>query len=266
MKVVILCGGLGTRLREETEYRPKPLVEIGGRPIIWHIMKIYSSFGYKQFVLCLGYKGWLIKEYFLNYRVYDSDFTLQLGFDRAIEYHGRGNGPSVPSDDWRITMAETGLDTMTGGRVKRVASYLHDEDFLLTYGDGVADIDLQPLLAFHKAHGKIGTVTAVGTPSRFGELGIGGDQGLMRFSEKPSGGSCINGGFFVFKREFLDYLPDDPHCILEKGPLEKLALDGQLMAYRHPGFWQAMDTYREFSLLNDMWSRNEAPWKTWTDL
>lgn len=265
MKVVILCGGQGTRLREETEYRPKPLVEIGGRPIIWHIMKIYSSFGYKQFLLCLGYKGWLIKEYFLNYRAYDSDFTLQLGFDRAIEYHGRGNGTSTSSEDWRITFAETGQDTMTGGRVKRVASYLHDEDFLLTYGDGVGDVDLRALIEFHKSHGKIGTVTAVGTPGRYGELAIGTDHGVSRFSEKPSGGSCINGGFFVFKRKFLDYLPDDPHCILEKAPLEKLAQDGQLMAYRHPGFWQAMDTYREFTLLNDMWSRNEAPWKTWAD-
>jgi glucose-1-phosphate cytidylyltransferase len=263
MKVVILCGGQGTRLREETEYRPKPLVEIGGRPILWHIMKTYSAFGQKQFVLCLGYKGWLLKEYFLNYKAYNNDFTLQLGFDRAVEYHARDPATRSGPDDWRITFADTGLNTMTGGRVKQVAAYLDDDQFLLTYGDGVADVDIGALVRFHKAHGRIGTVTTVTTQGRFGELAVGTDHQVQRFAEKPSGGASINAGFFVFNREFLDYLPDDPDCVLEKAPLERLAADGQLMAYRHPGFWQAMDTYREFVLLNDLWSRGEAPWKTW---
>jgi glucose-1-phosphate cytidylyltransferase len=263
MKVVILCGGQGTRLREETEFRPKPLVEIGGRPILWHIMKLYSAYGYKQFVLCLGYKGWLLKEYFLNYKAYNNDFTLQLGFDRAIEYHTAEPSRSGNPEDWRITFAETGLNSMTGYRVKQVGHYLPEDDFMLTYGDGIADVDLEALLRFHHAHGKIGTVTAVGAPGRFGELGLVGDHEVHRFTEKPSGGSSINGGFFVFKREFLSWLPDDPDCVLEKGPLERLAAEGQLMAYRHPGYWQAMDTYREFVHLNDLWARGEAPWKIW---
>jgi glucose-1-phosphate cytidylyltransferase len=263
MKVVILCGGQGTRLREETEYRPKPLVEIGGRPILWHIMKVYAAYGFKQFVLCLGYKGWLLKEYFLNYKAYNNDFTLQLGFDRAVEYHPHNHGSRASDEDWRITFADTGLNTMTGGRVKQVAKYLPEDRFLLSYGDGVADIDLNQLLAFHQAHGKIGTVTAVASPGRYGELGLGPDHEVQRFAEKPSGGSSINGGFFVFERAFLDYIPDDANCIMEKGPLEELARDGQLMAYRHPGFWQAMDTYREFVYLNELWDRGEAPWKIW---
>jgi glucose-1-phosphate cytidylyltransferase len=263
MKVVILCGGQGTRLREETEFRPKPLVEIGGRPILWHIMKLYSAYGFKQFVLCLGYKGWLLKEYFLNYRAYNSDFTLQLSFDRAIEYHTRESGRHTNGEDWRITFADTGLNTMTAGRVKQVAPYLTEDNFLLTYGDGVGDVDLDALLKCHKNHGKIGTVTAVATPGRFGELALGADDHVQCFAEKPSGGSCINGGFFVFKREFLDLLPDDPECVLERGPMEQLSADGQLVAYRHPGFWQAMDTYREFVYLNELWNRGQAPWKIW---
>jgi glucose-1-phosphate cytidylyltransferase len=263
MKVVVLCGGQGTRLREETEFRPKPLVEIGGRPIIWHIMKLYAAYGLKQFVLCLGYKGWLLKEYFLNYKAYNNDFTLQLGFDRAVEYHARENGSYASGEDWRITFADTGLNTMTGGRVKQVAPYVQEDHFLLTYGDGVGNVNIAELIAFHKAHGKIGTVTAVPSPGRFGELGLGSGHQVVRFAEKPSGGSSINGGFFVFQRAFLDYLPDDPDCVLEKGPLEDLARDGQLMAYPHSGFWQAMDTYREFVHLNDLWSRGEAPWKVW---
>jgi glucose-1-phosphate cytidylyltransferase len=263
MKVVILCGGQGTRLREETEFRPKPLMEIGGRPILWHIMKIYSTYGFKQFVLCLGYKGWLLKEYFLNYKAYNNDFTLQLGFDRAVEYHKQSSGVSTSEEDWRITFADTGLNTMTGGRVKQVTSYLNEDHFLLTYGDGVSDIDIDGLVKFHKARGRIGTVTAVSSPGRFGELALSADQQVQRFAEKPSGGSHISGGFFVFRRAFLDLLPDDPTCVLEKGPLEQLARDGELMACRHPGFWQAMDTYREFVFLNDLWNRDEAPWKLW---
>jgi glucose-1-phosphate cytidylyltransferase len=264
MKVVILCGGQGTRLREETEFRPKPLVEIAGRPILWHIMRIYAYYGYKEFILCLGYKGWLIKEYFLNYKAYNNDFTLQLGFDRAIEYHTAENGRNGHAEDWRITFADTGLNTMTGGRVKQIARHIQDDEFLLTYGDGVADINIADLVKFHRSHGKIGTVTAVSTPGRFGELGVTSSLEVQRFSEKPSGASNISGGFFVFNRNFFDYLPDDATSVMEKGPLEQLSSDGQLMAYRHTGFWQAMDTYREFEYLNDLWKKGEAPWKAWT--
>jgi glucose-1-phosphate cytidylyltransferase len=263
MKVVILCGGQGTRLREETEFRPKPLVEIAGRPILWHIMRIYATYGYKEFVLCLGYKGWLIKEYFLNYKAYNNDFTLQLGFDRAIEYHSTDYGRYGNGEDWRITFADTGLNTMTGGRVKQIARYIDEDEFMLTYGDGVADINIPELVKFHRFHGKIGTVTAVSTPGRFGELGVTSGLEVQCFSEKPLGASSISGGFFVFKREFFDYLPDDPSCVMEKAPLEKLASAGHLMAYRHTNFWQAMDTYREFEHLNDLWKKGEAPWKIW---
>lgn len=263
MKVVILCGGQGTRMREETEFRPKPLVEVAGRPMLWHIMRIYATYGYKEFVLCLGYKGWLIKEYFLNYKAYNNDFTLQLGFDRAIEYHANEKGQTVQAEDWRITFAETGLNTMTAGRVKQIARYIQEDEFMLTYGDGVADINIAELVKFHRAHGKIGTVTAVNTPGRFGELGVTSGLEVERFTEKPSGGSSISGGFFVFKRELFNRLPDDPSIVLEKGPLEELASDRQLMAYRHTGFWQAMDTYREYVYLNDLWNKGEAPWKIW---
>lgn len=262
MKVMILCGGQGTRLREETEFRPKPLVEIAGRPIIWHIMKMYAVHGFKQFVLCLGYKGWLIKEYFLNYKSYNNDFTLQLGFDRAVEYHTASDS-HASSEDWRITFVETGLNTMTGYRVRQAARYIQEDDFMLTYGDGVSDVNVGELVRFHREHGKIGTVTAVATPGRFGELGLDSGLQVHRFAEKPSGGSIISGGFFVFKRAFFGYLPDDPDCVMEKAPMEKLSADGQLMAYRHPGFWQAMDTYREFVYLNDLWDKGAAPWKTW---
>ena len=261
MKVVILCGGQGTRLREETEYRPKPLVEIGGRPILWHIMRTYAAHGFKDFVLCLGYKGWLIKEYFLNYRAFACDFTLQLGFDRAIEYHQRDNGRYSNSEDWRITFVETGIESMTGSRVKQLASYLPDNDFMLTYGDGVADVDVSALCAFHKAHGKIGTVTAVNASSRFGELAVRDDSIVRRFAEKPTGGSTISGGFFVFQRKFLDYLSEGKSCVMEKEPMERLAAEDELIAYRHPGFWHAMDTYREFLYLNELWSTEQAPWK-----
>lgn len=260
MKVVILCGGQGTRLREETEYRPKPLVDIGGRPILWHIMRRYAAYGFKDFILCLGYKGWLIKEYFLNYKAFNCDFTLQLGFDRAIEYHQRNNGRYSNSEDWRITFAETGIDSMTGSRVRQLERYLPDEDFMLTYGDGVTDIDLSCLYEFHKSHGKIGTVTAVASPGRFGELGIAEDGHVQRFSEKPSAGSAISGGYFVFQRDFLRYVREDADCVMEKEPLEELAADGELVAYQHRGFWYAMDTYREYLYLNGLWTKNQAPW------
>ena len=261
MKVVILCGGQGTRMREETEFRPKPLVEIGGRPILWHIMRTYAARGHKDFVLCLGYKGWLIKEYFLNYKAYNNDFTIQLGFDRAIEYHNGTNGRYEQSEDWRITFAETGLESMTGTRVKRAAKYINDDHFMLTYGDGLADVDIAKLKDFHLSHGKIGTVTAVSTPARFGELDFGPSQIVHTFAEKPSSDAKFRGGFFIFKRQFLDYLSDDSGCVLERGPLERLAHDGELVAYQHNGFWQPMDTYREYLLLNDLWNRGQAPWR-----
>lgn len=256
-KVVILCGGMGTRLREETEFRPKPLVEIGGRPILWHIMKIYSHYGFKKFVLCLGYKGRMIKDYFLNYRLVQSDFTLRLDSPEKLLFHN-ANGHV----DWSITFAETGADAMTGARVKRIEKYIQEENFLLTYGDGVADIDVRKLLEFHRGHGKIGTVTGVRTPSRYGELSVLKGQ-VRRFSEKPhSEEAFISGGFFVFTRAFFDYLSDDDGCVLEDGPLEALAHENQLMSYLHSGYWHCMDTYRDFINLNDLWKRG-APWKIW---
>jgi glucose-1-phosphate cytidylyltransferase len=257
MKAVILCGGMGTRLREETEFRPKPLVEIGGRPILWHIMKIYSHHGIKDFVLCLGYKGNMIKEYFLNYRLMNNDFTLRLGSHEEPRVHDSG----MP-DDWSITFADTGLEAMTGARVKRVERYITDENFMLTYGDGVADINLAELWEFHERHGRIGTVTGVRPMSRYGELTV--DAGLVRdFSEKPqSQDGIINGGFFVFKRRLFDYLSDDEGCIFEREPLERLAREKQLAAYTHHGFWHCMDTYRDFLALNEHWKKGAA-WKVW---
>jgi glucose-1-phosphate cytidylyltransferase len=256
-QVVILCGGMGTRLREETEFRPKPLVEIGGKPILWHIMKIYSHFGFNDFVLCLGYKGHMIKEYFLNYRMMNSDFTLRLNSPDHPEFH------SVNAHEpWSITFADTGAETMTGARVKRIEPFITGDDFMLTYGDGVADIDIGRLLEFHRGHGKIATVTGVRTQSRYGELSVQDGQ-VKRFSEKPqSEEGLISGGFFAFRRQIFDYLPDDDGCALERGPLESLAQQGQLMSYTHTGYWHCMDTYRDFIALNELW-RQDAPWKVW---
>ena len=257
MKVVILCGGMGTRLREETEFRPKPLVEVGGKPILWHIMKLYAHHGFKEFVLCLGYKGHLIKEYFLNYQAMLSDFTLRLDSPEQPRFH-QLNEPL----DWSITFAETGAEAQTGARVKRIKKYIPEDSFFLTYGDGVADIDISKLLAFHRSHGKTATVTGVRTRSRYGELTVEDGQ-LMRFSEKPQAkDGFISGGFFVFNRRLFDYLPDDDSCMLESGPLETLTQQGELMSYLHPGYWQCMDTYRDFVLLNNLWKQG-APWKVW---
>ena len=271
MKVVILCGGMGTRLREETEYKPKPLVEIGGKPILWHIMKSYSHYGFKDFVLCLGYKGKMIKDYFLNYEITNSDFTLKLESNNIKFFN------SYKEKDWIITFAETGKNAMTGARIKRIEKYIDSDLFMLTYGDGVADIDLQELLEFHKSHGKIGTVTGVSPSSRFGELIVVEDQ-VKKFSEKPRiKDSFINGGFFVFDKRIFNYLKDDNNCIFEKEPLKKLALDKELMIYKHKGFWQCMDTYRDLQLLNNLWVGQEVekelyfgeiksikpPWKIW---
>jgi len=256
-KVIILCGGMGTRLREETEYKPKPLVEIGGKPILWHIMKSYARYGFKDFVLCLGYKGNLIKEYFLNYEMLNSDFTIELA-SKKIQMHN-----SITEHDWKVTLANTGESAMTGARIKKVEKYLDGNLFMLTYGDGVANIDISKLIDFHISHGKIGTVTGVNPISRFGELSVHGNN-VMRFNEKPQiDEGFINGGFFVFNREFLNYLSDNDGCVLEKEPLDNLAKDGELMMYRHTGFWHCMDTYRDFLHMNDLWKSSNPPWKIW---
>jgi glucose-1-phosphate cytidylyltransferase len=255
MKVVILAGGRGTRLTEETVIRPKPMVEIGGKPILWHIMKIYGQYGYKDFLIACGYRGEMIKEYFHNYYIHSSDFVVDLhnGSREVI----RANG-----DDWRIGMIDTGLETMTGGRILRLRSWIGDEPFMVTYGDGVANIDVRGLVDFHRAQGKIATVSAVRPPARFGGLVLDGDA-VSEFSEKPqTGEGWINGGYFVFEPQVFDYLKGD-ETILERDPLEQLTRDGQLMAYRHAGFWHPMDTLRDKQLLEDYWASGEAPWKTW---
>ncbi|HTB14890.1 MAG TPA: glucose-1-phosphate cytidylyltransferase [Bryobacteraceae bacterium] len=254
MKVVILCGGQGTRLREETEFRPKPMVEIGGRPILWHIMKHYAWHGFHDFVLCLGYRGNIIREYFLNYEAMNRDFTINLG-RRDIEYHG-----THQEQDFSVTLAETGEETMTGGRLKRVSGHLNDDLFLLTYGDGLSDVNLNKLVEFHRAHGKLATVTVVRPVSRFGVVHIDGSSHVESFAEKPQAEGWVSAGFFVFDRKVLDYLGGDD-CFLEREPLERLAKDNQLMAFHHGGFFQAMDTYREYKQLNEIWSSGQAPWK-----
>ena len=256
MKAVILAGGLGTRLREETEYRPKPMVEVGGRPIIWHIMKLLAHGGINDFVVCTGYRGDVIRDYFLNYEARMNDFTVHLGQRESIEYHDRH-----PEGDWKVTIAETGAETMTGGRVKRVERYVAGERVLVTYGDGLADVDIAALVAFHESHGRLATVTTVRPLSRFGVMDLGRDGQVEQFREKPITDDYVNAGFFIFEPEVFSYL--DESCVLEQGPLEALARERQLMAYRHDGFWQPMDTYREYTMLNQMWSDDDAPWKVW---
>jgi len=259
MKVIILCGGMGTRLREETEYKPKPMVEIGGKPILWHIMKIYAHYGYKEFILAIGYKGNIIRDYFLNYNYYNNDFTISLGDHNSIEVHGKHE-----EHDWKVTLVETGLHSMTGYRVKLCGKYIKEDDFMVTYGDAVANINIAKLVEFHKNHGKIGTVTGVFPPSRFGDLTVSGDL-VVKFKEKPkdtTDRNPINGGFFVFKREFLSMIPDDPNCDLEREPMETLVKQRQLAVYKHYGFWQCMDTYRDYLLLNRLWKENPE-WKVW---
>jgi glucose-1-phosphate cytidylyltransferase len=256
MKVVILCGGLGTRLREETEYKPKPMVEIGGQPILWHIMKGYAHHGYTDFVLCLGYKGDNIRDYFFHYEIRNRDFTLTMG-SRELEIHD-----AHAESGWRVTLAETGAKTLTGGRLKRVERYLDGDRFMATYGDGVADVDLKSLVSFHEAQGKLGTVTAVRPSSRYGELSI--ENGVVQlFREKPQvHDGWINGGFFVFERSVLDLVSGDEES-LEHGLLGKLVAEGQLAVYQHDGFWQCMDTYREMEHLNELWRSGRAPWAAW---
>lgn len=261
MKTVILCGGQGTRIRDAGQQVPKPMLTIGERPIVWHIMRGYAAAGFRDFVLCLGYRGWQIKEYFLNYSAMTSDLTVRLGRERSVEVLGRSE-----ELDWSVTLAETGVDTMTGGRVAAIRRYVEGDDlFLLTYGDGVSDVDLRALLDFHRAHGKLVTVTAVRPPGRFGEIRIGDRGSVCEFNEKPqTSEGFINGGFFVVDaRRIWSYLEGGPALILEQEPLRRLAQDGQLVAYQHTGYWQPMDTYREYALLNDLWTRGAAPWKTW---
>lgn len=258
MKVVILCGGLGTRLREETEFRPKPMAPIGGRPILWHIMKYYAAHGHKEFILCLGYKGEIIKDYFRNYQWNTSDVTLKLGAQPEVRYHTNHD-----EEDWTVTLLDTGQETQTGGRLKQALAHVdEDDDFHMTYGDGLTDSDINAAVDFHRKHGRIATLTAVRPAGRFGELDLDGDS-VQQFREKPSPDeSHVNGGFFVFNKRIGDYLSDDS-TILERKPLKQLASDKQLQAYRHPGFWQCMDTYREQLALEKIWASGEAPWKIW---
>ncbi|HEU5213346.1 MAG TPA: glucose-1-phosphate cytidylyltransferase [Gaiellaceae bacterium] len=256
MKVAILAGGVGSRIQEETELKPKPMVEIGGRPILWHIMKIYAHQGFRDFVIALGYKGDYVKRYMLDYASLEGDLTVGMR-DGRVEMHGNGD-----RDDWKVALVDTGQTTNKGGRIKRLAPYLGDETFMMTWGDGVSDIDLDRLLAFHRAHGKLATLTAVRPPARFGHIELHGDV-VTEFSEKPQAREgWINGAFFVLEPQVLDYIDGDD-TEWEKEPLERLAADGQLMAYRHDGFWQCMDTLRERKLLEQLWDSGRAPWKVW---
>ena len=257
MKAVLLAGGLGTRLSEETHLKPKPMVEIGGRPILWHIMKIYSAHGINEFVICAGYKGYVIKEYFANYFLHMSDVTFDMQGNQ-MEVHQKR------AENWKITIVDTGDQTMTGGRLARVADYL-DGTFCFTYGDGVGDINISELIEFHESHGKLATLTATQPPGRFGALDINATTGQVgEFQEKPQGdGSWINGGFFVLEKEAINYIKGGDPTIWEKEPLENLAKDGQLMCRKHHGFWQPMDTLRDKIKLEELWDNNQAPWKTW---
>ena len=256
MKVVILAGGLGTRLSEETDTRPKPLVEIGGLPILWHIMKIYEQAGLNDFVICCGYKGMMIKQFFSDYFIKTSDITVDLG-QQTVEYHRRSD------EKWRVTLVDTGLETMTGGRVRRIAPYLNGETFCLTYGDGVSDVKVADTVEFHRSHGKIATVTAVPSPGRFGILDIGSAGQVERFHEKPDNEmGFINGGFFVLEPRVLEYIENDT-TVFERRPLERLAADNELVAFKHSGFWKPMDTLRDKRELEDVWAKGKAPWKTW---
>lgn len=256
MKAVIFAGGLGTRLSEETSVRPKPMVEIGGKPILWHIMKMYSHYGVNDFVICCGYKGYVIKEYFANYFLHMTDVTFDMRQNSMEVHHKR-------AEPWNVTLIDTGDETMTGGRLLRVADYVRGEEaFCLTYGDGVSDVNIGAAIAFHREHGKAATLTATYPPGRFGALDIQGKQ-IKRFMEKPRGdGGMINGGFFVLSPRVLDYLEDDA-TVWEQQPLQGLAADGELMAFEHPGFWQPMDTLRDKTYLEELWASGKAPWKTW---
>jgi len=256
MKVLLLAGGFGTRLSEETDVRPKPMADIGGKPVLWHIMKIYSQYGYNDFVVLLGYKGYYIKEYFANYFLHQSDVTIDLS-NNKMEVHNNSSEP------WKVTLIDTGLHTMTGGRIKQAKDYIGNEPFLLTYGDGVADINISDLVDFHKSHGKKITMTGVQPEGRFGTLKIEADNRVTSFVEKPKGdGAWINAGFFVCQPEVLDYISDN-QTVFEKEPLEKLASEGELYTFHHEGFWKCMDTLRDKTKLNELWDTNKATWKIW---
>lgn len=259
MKVVILCGGRGTRLREETEYRPKPMVPIGSRPILWHIMRTYAAFGHTEFILCLGYKGNVIKDWFRNLQWMTSDVRMTIGSTMDAEFYS-----GIEERGWTVTMADTGLDTMTGGRIKRVEKYLgDDQEFLMTYGDGVGKIDVGASIDHHRKFGRVLTMTGVRPPGRWGELQVS-DGVVTSFFEKPqTSAGLINGGYFVADRRLFDYLSDDPALVFEQGPLDTLSRERQLSCYRHDGFWQPMDTYQEFLLLNRLWDEGRAEWKIW---
>lgn len=256
MKAVILAGGLGTRISEETHLKPKPMIEIGGRPILWHIMKMYSAHGVNDFIICCGYKGYIIKEYFANYFLHMSDVTFDMTSNKMVVHQQK-------AEPWRVTLVDTGEDTLTGGRLKRISEYLKDEEaFCFTYGDGLSDVDISCSISFHKQHGKLATITAVQPPGRYGALKMVGTS-VSGFTEKPRGdGGLINGGFFVLSPKCIELIDDD-HTSWEGEPLTRLAEGGQLMAFQHDGFWQPMDTLREKNLLEELWSTNKAPWKHW---
>ena len=257
MKAIILAGGLGTRISEETELKPKPMIEIGGRPILWHIMKIYSFYGVNNFIICCGYKGYMIKEYFANYFLHMSDVTFDMA-NNSMEVHQNNSEP------WTVTLVDTGEETMTGGRLKRVSKYLkNDESFCFTYGDGVSNVNIRDLINFHNKHGKSATLTATQTPGRYGALVIGNNEHIDQFQEKPHGdGSWVNGGFFVLNKDVINRIKDD-QTIWEAEPLLSLVKDSELVAYKHDKFWQCMDTLRDKNLLNELWDKNKAPWKVW---
>lgn len=258
MQVVILCGGLGTRLKEETEFRPKPMVNIGNRPILWHIMKLYAHYGFKNFALALGYKGEVVKEYFYHYELSNAALRIKLGVQKEISILG-----SCDEAGWEVLLADTGLRALKGARLKKMQQFIAGDEFMATYGDCVSDIDLDSLLKFHRKHGKLATVSGINLAARFGELKIKGDR-VESFTEKPkTGGGLINGGFFVFDRKVFDYLSENDDCDLEIGALEKIARDGELMVYKHDGFWACMDTARDVDYLNELWNQNKAQWKIW---
>ena len=257
MKVVILAGGLGTRLSEETDLKPKPMVEIGGKPILWHIMKIYSTYGFNDFIICCGYKGYMIKEYFANYFMHQADITVDLG-KNSVEIH------KSKAEPWKITLVDTGMNTMTGGRIKRVMDYVGNKSFMLTYGDGVSNINIKALVEFHRKAQKLATVTAVKPSGRFGAIALSEEYTVKSFTEKPAAdGSWINGGFFVLEPGIFDYLKDDDATVWERSPLESLARDNQLAAFKHTGFWRPMDTLRDRIELDNMWNTGKAEWKIW---
>lgn len=258
MKVVILCGGLGTRLREETEFKPKPMVNIGTKPILWHIMKYYSSFGYKDFILCLGYRGEIIKDYFYNYEMMNSDFTIKFGKTKSMEFL-----QSNYENDWTVTLVSTGEKNLKGSRLKQIQKYIDTDNFMVTYGDGLSDVDITKLVSFHKNHGKVVTLTGVNPISRFGELKINENQ-IEDFREKPNNvTNFVNGGYFVFNKKIFDYLSDDENCDLETEPFDILSKEKQMMVFKHLGNWSCMDTLRDTEYINKLWNEDEAFWKNW---